>query len=299
VIFKGYLSILDTGFIVKGAAKNYWFILTAEFLAWYRDDSEVERKYKIPVQGLSIREESSRANAYSFSLFYSDGKPINKEFKQLALTCETREDLNNWKSGFQRAGIGQSLGLGQSQFHDAVSNGSSNSISEVNSFSDLQLDRQVETIRQLVDSYMNIVMRTSRDLVPKIIMNFLIQKTQDFIDQEILVQIQSQDLESLIAESKEESERRNAILRTYQACKKSLEIINEVSIATSSIATATSINHRVTQNGYLDKLTKVSREQRQTSTPLTPPVPRRPTNHGLASGSTGQQRSSSPNQIAG
>jgi len=35
---------------------------------------------------------------------------------------------------------------------------------------DPQLERQVETIRNLVDSYMKIINKTQRDLVPKTIM---------------------------------------------------------------------------------------------------------------------------------
>ena len=36
------------------------------------------------------------------------------------------------------------------------------------------MERQVETIRTLVDSYMAIVNKTIRDLIPKVIMNVLI-----------------------------------------------------------------------------------------------------------------------------
>ena len=40
------------------------------------------------------------------------------------------------------------------------------------------LERQVETIRNLVDSYMAIVNKTVRDLVPKIIMDSMIRKVR-------------------------------------------------------------------------------------------------------------------------
>lgn len=39
---------------------------------------------------------------------------------------------------------------------------------------DPQLERQVETIRNLVDSYIKIVNKVTRDFVPKIIMHFII-----------------------------------------------------------------------------------------------------------------------------
>lgn len=39
---------------------------------------------------------------------------------------------------------------------------------------DPQLEREVETIRNLVDSYMKIVNKTTRDMIPKIIMFLVI-----------------------------------------------------------------------------------------------------------------------------
>ena len=38
------------------------------------------------------------------------------------------------------------------------------------------LDRQVETIRNLVDSYVRIINKTTRDFVPKIIMHLIINQ---------------------------------------------------------------------------------------------------------------------------
>lgn len=42
VIRKGWLTINNIG-IMKGGAKEYWFVLTAESLSWYKDD-EVRRR---------------------------------------------------------------------------------------------------------------------------------------------------------------------------------------------------------------------------------------------------------------
>lgn len=41
-------------------------------------------------------------------------------------------------------------------------------------FTDPQLERQVETIRSLVDSYMSIIYKTIKDLMPKTIMHLMI-----------------------------------------------------------------------------------------------------------------------------
>ncbi len=54
---------------------------------------------------------------------------------------------------------------------------------------DPQLERQVETIRNLVDSYMKIVTKTCRDLVPKTIMFLMINDVKFFINAELLAQL--------------------------------------------------------------------------------------------------------------
>ena len=47
----------------------------------------------------------------------------------------------------------------------------------------------METIRNLVDSYMKIVTKTCRDLVPKIIMYLMINDTKSFINGELLANL--------------------------------------------------------------------------------------------------------------
>lgn len=51
------------------------------------------------------------------------------------------------------------------------------------------LERQVETIRNLVDSYMRIVTKTTRDMVPKAIMMLVINNVKDFINGELLAHL--------------------------------------------------------------------------------------------------------------
>lgn len=51
------------------------------------------------------------------------------------------------------------------------------------------LERQVETIRNLVDSYMRIVTKTTRDMVPKAIMMLIINNCKDFINSELLAHL--------------------------------------------------------------------------------------------------------------
>lgn len=61
--------------------------------------------------------------------------------------------------------------------------------SQASSSMDPQLERQVETIRNLVDSYMRIVTKTTCDLVPKTIMMMIINNAKDFINGELLAHL--------------------------------------------------------------------------------------------------------------
>jgi dynamin 1/3 len=60
---------------------------------------------------------------------------------------------------------------------------------EMQSSLDPQLERQVETIRNLVDSYMKIVTKTTRDMVPKAIMYLIVNNAKDFINGELLAHL--------------------------------------------------------------------------------------------------------------
>uniref|UniRef100_A0A8C5JTX4 Coactivator associated arginine methyltransferase 1 n=1 Tax=Junco hyemalis TaxID=40217 RepID=A0A8C5JTX4_JUNHY len=100
---------------------------------------------------------------------------------------------------------------------------------------DPQLERQVETIRNLVDSYVGIINKSIRDLMPKTIMHLMINNTKDFIHSELLAFLySSSDQGSLMEESAEQAQRRDEMLRMYHALKEALAIIGDISTSTVS-----------------------------------------------------------------
>ncbi|KAJ8792503.1 hypothetical protein J1605_019722 [Eschrichtius robustus] len=100
---------------------------------------------------------------------------------------------------------------------------------------DPQLERQVETIRNLVDSYMAIVNKTVRDLMPKTIMHLMINNTKEFIFSELLANLYScGDQNTLMEESAEQAQRRDEMLRMYHALKEALSIIGDINTTTVS-----------------------------------------------------------------
>uniref|UniRef100_A0A8C4MN79 Dynamin-1 n=1 Tax=Equus asinus asinus TaxID=83772 RepID=A0A8C4MN79_EQUAS len=220
VIRKGWLTINNIG-IMKGGSKEYWFVLTAENLSWYKDDEEKEKKYMLSVDNLKLRdvEKGFMSSKHIFALFNTEQRNVYKDYRQLELACETQEEVDSWKASFLRAGVypervGVSGGASETE-----ENGSDNFMHSM----DPQLERQVETIRNLVDSYMAIVNKTVRDLMPKTIMHLMINNTKEFIFSELLANLYScGDQNTLMEESAEQAQRRDEMLRMYHALKEAL-----------------------------------------------------------------------------
>merc|ERR1719292_65135 len=116
---------------------------------------------------------------------------------------------------------------------------------------DPQLERQVETIRNLVDSYMKIVTKTCRDLVPKSIMYLMINDVKQFINAELLAQLYATgDTQNMMEESADEAIKREEMLRQYHACKEALKVISEISSVTMSGGGAASSSFLSSTSSY-------------------------------------------------
>ncbi|XP_045510715.1 dynamin isoform X3 [Colias croceus] len=235
VIRKGYMCIHNLG-IMKGS-RDYWFVLTSESISWFKDEEEREKKYMLPLDGLKLRdlEQGFMSRRHMFALFNPEGRNVYKDYKQLELSCETQDDVDSWKASFLRAGVYPEKTSEAANGEEGEGNERSNSDSSGTSSMDPQLERQVETIRNLVDSYMRIVTKTTRDLVPKTIMMMIINNAKDFINGELLAHLYaSGDQSQMMEESPEEALKREEMLRMYHACKEALHIIGDVSMATVS-----------------------------------------------------------------
>ncbi|XP_015247822.1 PREDICTED: dynamin-1 isoform X3 [Cyprinodon variegatus] len=260
VIRKGWLTINNIG-IMKGGAKEYWFVLTAESLSWYKDDEEKEKKYMLPVDNLKLRdvEKGFMSSKHIFALFNTEQRNVYKDYRQLELACESQEDVDAWKASFLRAGV----------YPERVTsdggdeNGSDNFMHSM----DPQLERQVETIRNLVDSYMAIVNKTVRDLIPKTVMHLMINNTKDFINAELLAQLYScGDQNTLMEESQEQAQRRDEMLKMYHALREALSIIGDISTTTVSTSMPPPVD---------DSWLAVQRSGSGGRSPATSPTPNR------------------------
>ncbi|XP_054896066.1 dynamin-1a isoform X6 [Poeciliopsis prolifica] len=260
VIRKGWLTINNIG-IMKGGAKEYWFVLTAESLSWYKDDEEKEKKYMLPVDNLRLRdvEKGFMSSKHIFALFNTEQRNVYKDYRQLELACESQEDVDAWKASFLRAGVYPERVTSEG----SDENGSDNFMHSM----DPQLERQVETIRNLVDSYMAIVNKTVRDLIPKTVMHLMINSTKEFINAELLAQLYScGDQNTLMEESQEQAQHRDEMLRMYHALREALSIIGDISTTTVSTSMPPPVD---------DSWLQVQRGGSGGRSPATSPTPNR------------------------
>uniref|UniRef100_A0A671YWP8 Dynamin-2 n=1 Tax=Sparus aurata TaxID=8175 RepID=A0A671YWP8_SPAAU len=232
VIRKGWLTINIS--IMKGGSKEYWFVLTAESLSWYKDEEEKEKKYMLPLDNLKLRdvEKGFMSTKHIFAIFNTEQRNVYKDLRQVELACDSQEDVDSWKASFLRAGVYPE----KDQNEEAA---------PADTFSmDPQLERQVETIRNLVDSYIGIINKSIRDLMPKTIMHLMINNAKDFIHSELLAYLYSSgDQNSLMEESADQAQRRDDMLRMYHALKESLNIIGDISATTISTPVPPPVNN--------------------------------------------------------
>nr|XP_022919394.1 dynamin isoform X4 [Onthophagus taurus] len=248
VIRKGYMCIHNLG-IMKGGSRDYWFVLTSESISWYKDEEERDKKYMLPLDGLKLRdiEQGFMSRRHMFALFNPEGRNVYKDYKQLELSCETLDEVDSWKASFLRAGVYPEK---QTDTLNGEEGESYQNESGMSSSIDPQLERQVETIRNLVDSYMRIVTKTTRDLVPKTIMMIIVNTVKNFIKGELLAHLYaSGDQNTMMEESPEEAQKREEMLRMYHACKEALRIIGDVSMATVSTPVPPPVKNDWLQSG--------------------------------------------------
>uniref|UniRef100_A0A667X5P1 Interferon-induced GTP-binding protein Mx n=1 Tax=Myripristis murdjan TaxID=586833 RepID=A0A667X5P1_9TELE len=261
VIRKGWLTINIS--IMKGGSKEYWFVLTAESLSWYKDEEEKEKKYMLPLDNLKLRdvEKGFMSTKHIFAIFNTEHRNVYKDLHQIELACNSQDDVDSWKASFLRAGVYPE----KDQVWECA-----NTLSM-----DPQLERQVETIRNLVDSYIGIINKSIRDLMPKTIMHLMINSAKDFIHSELLAYLYSSgDQNSLMEESADQAQRRDEMLRMYHALKEALHIIGDISTTTISTPVPPPVNDTWIQEA---SPTPQRRPAPAAAPPSRPPAVRGPT----------------------
>jgi len=277
VIRKGWLTMGGGGFMK--ASKDYWFVLSAESLTWFKDETEKETKYQLRLQDCRLRDVESGllSKRHYFAIFNPDSKNILKDYKQLELSAETQEVVDSWKASFLRAGV----------FPERDKDDDDRNSSELGSM-DPMLERQVETVRCLVDSYMRIISKSVQDMVPKVIMYIVVNQIKEFVQAELLANLYAKgNTNDMMHESDAEVARRNEILRIYHASKDALKIIGDVSASTVSTPLPPPVEHDITDFEFAkvelprEPVRAPPQRPAVAQPPARPQIPSRPSNKDL------------------
>eukprot|EP00048_Salpingoeca_helianthica_P014511 m.222047 g.222047 ORF g.222047 m.222047 type:complete len:832 (+) comp15947_c0_seq1:403-2898(+) len=228
VVRKGWLRINSEGLVGALKNKEFWFVLTAETLSWFKDEEEKELKFTLALDGLKLQVAEDAGiikRKNTFVLVHSDSrKNVWKDHKTLDLAATSVEEMESWQASFLRAGVYPVHMEEDPQPEGEQDNGLGSA--------DPQLERQVETIRNLVDSYMLIVTKTLKDQIPKICMHIMINALKSFVANELLANLYRQNLDSLMEESPAEEARRKEISEMYYTVKDALSIIGDITAST-------------------------------------------------------------------
>ncbi|KAI4828756.1 hypothetical protein KUCAC02_022832 [Chaenocephalus aceratus] len=168
----------------------------------------------LPLDNLRFRdvEKTFMSSKCVFALFNTELRNVYKDYKSLELVCGSQEELDSWKASLLQAGVYPEKVAVDEQGNGAPEN-----------FIDPQLERQVETIRNLVESYMSIIYKTIKDLMPKTIMHLMINSVKEFISSELLAQLYALgECSALMDESTEQQKYREEVLRKHAALKEAL-----------------------------------------------------------------------------
>eukprot|EP01135_Chromosphaera_perkinsii_P012211 Nk52_evm30s2612 gene=Nk52_evmTU30s2612 len=224
VIRKGWLNT-PTGML--NSSKEFFFVLTSEQLSWFKDDRERDLKHQLRLEGCLIRDLTKGGMLSSkkggMELYHPDQKYLFKEHKSLELLAPSADDVDAWKASFLRAGVYPEKQM--------ITDGSQDELGSV----DPILERQVDTIRNLVDSYMEIVQKTFLDMIPKIVMSVMVLTLQEFCANDVVANLyRAGSVEELMEESPEEQERRDNMLKMLNMSKEAIKIIGQVGSSTRS-----------------------------------------------------------------
>ncbi|KAF5403761.1 Dynamin GTPase [Paragonimus heterotremus] len=291
VICKGWLILVNPN-VFRGGSRYFWFVLTADTLRWYKDDEEREVKYVLQLDGLKHRSGDTGffSKRPTFILFHPDPKTnVYKDYKTLDLSADSQEAVEAWKAALLRAGVYPER---PTKKDDDVSD------TDVLEANDPKLERQVEVIRNLVDSYMKIVNKAQCDMVPKVIMYELINQIKSYLNADLTSALYAQDTNMLLQESDTERQHREELVRMYASLKEAMDIIRDVISNTQSAPLPPPVNDDWLEPDTLTSAGGNTRRPQPSGNFLTPgthpQAPQRPITPPPIPGSMGSSTLSRP-----
>ncbi|XP_073427631.1 dynamin-2-like [Dendrobates tinctorius] len=173
----------------------------------------------LPLDNLKVRdvEKGFMSSKHIFALFNTEQRNVYKDYRCLELACDSQEEMDSWKASLLRAGV----------YQDRLTDTDEESSQEDNLSMDPQLERQVETIRNLVYSYMTIINKCFKDLIPKTLMHLMINSVRKFIRAELLAHLcSSEDQNILMEDSSEQAQKQDDKMKIDSAASEAKQIIS-------------------------------------------------------------------------
>ncbi|KAF1743465.1 LOW QUALITY PROTEIN: hypothetical protein MXB_3217 [Myxobolus squamalis] len=143
--------------------KEFFFVLRGQSLTIYKDSMKKELHDQAILSDCMIKDASTSQKS-QLLIYRKDGVNITKTNKQLELLCENQEKLNLWKIAFINAG----LELECTDYRH------SNSMKSQDNDVDVELTKQVQYVYFLVSSYVDISVKSIKDMVAKVFVSSVI-----------------------------------------------------------------------------------------------------------------------------
>ncbi|KAG5666514.1 hypothetical protein PVAND_014535 [Polypedilum vanderplanki] len=247
--YKGFMQL--SGGLVS--SERYWFALSPDRLTWYKDDSERDMEGFAPLSSLKLSEYKGKA----FKLTEVEGKILYKDSSSLKVSCKSPEEAKDWVEHLSMLGISyqksSSSGKNDNSPEPSLLNvpaiiptSPSGTIKKgIKSVKNIfkrdkqdptemtikhspRIDQQVDTIKNLVEKYIAIVIKNVKDRVPKVITWLVINNVTDFIDQQLVAHFYEENkVDFVMQKPPSEQERIDKVRSMYKACKEALAIIDE------------------------------------------------------------------------
>ncbi|XP_037051242.1 dynamin-like [Bradysia coprophila] len=213
IVHKGGLGVENLG------AKNavYWFVLTAAVLLCYdKEDGDVQFCLELNDLQCSGVSQDYQSQKYILTISRRDGRNVFHHYKEFEFSSKNGDEIKTWRQHLSLAIIGIKV--------------------------EPSLERAIAIIYNGVDSYMSMVKKTTRNMVPKAITLYIIKELDDYINRRLFLELLSlaNDVNNayLFTLSTMEAEKMKRKLDTYEALKEALKIIRDVLTETDITSTA-------------------------------------------------------------
>uniref|UniRef100_T1IXU0 dynamin GTPase n=1 Tax=Strigamia maritima TaxID=126957 RepID=T1IXU0_STRMM len=254
-------EIMQGNIIVHAAIspKTYYFILTLEKLAWFRDEMDPKPRGTVLINGLNLTiNKKSKTRKYDLQRTGSS----KRDNVKIVVSFKTRNEEDSWLDAFRSVGVILTVENGPSQpdvnsemawnyttpeaQRKTDSNKqemkkttglATNSLAtvpvkpEYDPRTDFANDPVLEEVAVKLFSYMKIIDETIHDITPKYLSYFLIYKTLKYTKLKLLSDVQKEDMANLMRLSDDEMNKQEEYFRIYNMTTNAMKLMGEVSNA--------------------------------------------------------------------